>query len=203
MRSLIAVLAFLIFSIPTRAETAIPGGSITVTPTAVDTGETAVVTLSSSGFFDLAEVRESQISIRPNDNVTNLRIVWATAQQLRLSFQIAPEAQTGPRSLLIKNNAGATVVAVDIAFQPGPHICHPACQSPQTCENNVCTGCSPPCGENERCEGTICRPVFHCDRTSCPIGLICKNDRCVQPRRCDPPCGTAHFCDDGICKKAD
>ena len=203
MRSLIAFLAFLILSIPAHAETATPGGAITVTPAVVDTGETATVTLSSSGFFDLADVQDGQISIRPNDSVTNPRIVSATAQRLTLSFQIAPDARPGFRSLLIRNNAGATIVAVDIAFHLGPHVCRPACQSPQRCENHVCTGCSPPCGDNERCEGTVCQPVSRCDPPPCSIGFICKNDRCVRPRRCNPPCQIGQFCNDGVCQRQD
>src|SRR6202008_4838052 len=127
---------------------------ITVSPTMVDTGATSEVTISAPGTFDLGAVQRGQISIRPSDGVSNLSIVWSTAQQMRLSLAVSDAAETGVRSLLIKDSAGATMVALDIAFRLGPNVCRPACQAPQTCANNVCIGCNPPCGEGKRCVGT-------------------------------------------------
>jgi hypothetical protein len=139
--------------------------------------------IAASGFFDLGEIKESQISLRPGDGVSKLTIVWATAQQLKLSFALAADAAPGVRTLLIKNDAGATVVALDILLRTGPTICRPACQPPLTCQSNVCVGCDPPCGEGERCVGTICRPA-------------------APPVFCNPPCRPGETCNaNGMCER--
>ena len=152
--------------------------AITVSPTMVDTGATSEVTISAPGTFDLGAVQKGQISIRPSDGVSNLRIVFATAQQMRLSLAVSDAAETGVRSLLIKDSAGATIVALDIALRLGPNVCRPACQAPQTCANNVCIGCNPPCGEGKRCVGTVCRPI------SPPPPPVCR-PACQPPKVCN------------------
>jgi hypothetical protein len=184
-------------------------GSITVAPAVVNTGGQATVTLTSSGFFDFSEVLESQISVRPANGISNVKIVWASAQQLRLSFNVAEDATTDQvRALLIKNNAGATIVALDLAFRLGTNICRPACVAPQRCDNNVCIGCSPACAAGERCEGTVCRRADACP---CSVGAFCDNGVCRPnqsgPPICQPPCGVGHECvgsprELGTCVKA-
>jgi hypothetical protein len=158
-------------------------GTISVTPTAVDTGTTARVTITASGFFDLGDVRESQIGFRPSQGVSDIQIAGATAQRLVLTFDLSEDASTGTRTLLIRNNAGATVVALDLVFNRGSHICRPACESPLRCVNNVCVGCRPPCRDDLVCRGSVCvRP---------------------QPPPCDPPCRSPpFFCNQfGQCEK--
>lgn len=157
-------------------------GSISVFPNIVDTGTSPAVTISASGFFDLTEVQQSQISIRPSQGVSNLKITWATAQQLKLSFTLAEDAAIGVRTLLIKNNSGETIVALDLALRLGPHICRPACPSPQTCVGNVCVGCRPPCPEGKTCVGSVCRPP-------------------PRPPICIPPCPSIQICNEfGRCE---
>jgi hypothetical protein len=158
-------------------------GVITLAPTVVDTGTSSRVTITASGFFDLAEVTESQISFRPGQGVSNIQIAGATAQRLVVTFDISEDAALGTRTLLIKNNAGATVVALDIAFNLGSHICRPACELPQRCSGNVCVGCRPPCQDP----------------------LVCRGNFCVRPTppQCTPPCRPPFFCNDfGQCERA-
>jgi hypothetical protein len=157
-------------------------GTISLSPIAVDTGTSARVTITASGFFDLGEVRESQISIRPSQGVSNIDIAGATAQRLVLTFDLSEDASIGTRTLLIRNNAGATVVALDLVFNRGPHICWPACESPLRCVNNVCVGCRPPCRDDLVCRGNVCvRP---------------------PPPVCNPPCREPFFfCNEfGFCE---
>src|SRR5262245_4838395 len=75
----------------------VPGASITVDPDKVDIGTTPTVALFSAGFFDLSEVKLSQVGIRPNDGVSNLKIESATAQRMRLSFKVSSDASIGTR----------------------------------------------------------------------------------------------------------
>jgi hypothetical protein len=135
-------------------------GSITVAPNVVDTGTSPRVTISASGFFDLSEVTESQISIRPSQGVSQLQITGATAQHLTLSFDLAADASIGTRTLLIRNNDGATVVALDLVFRLGSHICRPPCELPFRCSANVCVGPPPP-PPPPQCRPP-CRPGFFC-----------------------------------------
>lgn len=135
-------------------------GSITVSPNIVDTGTSPRVTITASGFFDLSEVSESQISIRPSQGVSQIQITGATAQTLTLSFELAADAAVGTRTLLIKNNDGATVVALDLLLRLGPHICRPPCELPFRCSANVCVGPPPP-PPPPQCRPP-CRPGFFC-----------------------------------------
>jgi hypothetical protein len=161
-----------------RSEIQLAQAAITVSPSIVDTGTTSEVTISAPGTFDLGAVQESQISLRPVSGVSNLRIVWATAQQMRLSLTLSDAAEPGVRSLLIKDSAGATIVALDIALRLGPSLCRPACQAHQTCSNNVCIGCDPPCADGESCVGTICRPITP------PPPPVCR-PACRPPKVCN------------------
>jgi len=147
------------------------GGSISLSPTAVETGTSPTLTLTTSGFFDLSEVRPSQVGIRPNQGVSNLKIVSATAQRMVLSFDLSGDASPGTRTLFIKDQRGGTAVALDLVVKRGPNICRPECVPPQVCTNNVCK--LPP---------NVCDPA-------CTSGQVCRNNRCIpDPDFCDPPC---------------
>lgn len=155
-------------------------GSVTVSPNIVETGTSPTVTISASGFFDLSQVRESLIGIRPTQGVSNIQIESATAQRLRLSFTLAPDTVTGTRTLFINNSNGTTIVALDLELKLGALFCQPACRDPLVCRANVCVrpeGCNPPCDDG-----------FSCNQFN----------RCVTPR-CQPPCASGSVCESGRC----
>jgi hypothetical protein len=155
--------------------------SFSISPTKVATGTTATVTITAPGSLDLGAVQDNQIMVRPSDGVSDVRIVWATAQKLKLSFAINENAATGIRSILIRN----TPVALDVAFEPGPTVCPQKCVAPQTCQNNVCVGCNPPCQGKWQCAGSVCRPP----------------PPPPPPPTCPGGCLPAHYCDDsGYCR---
>src|SRR5262245_61039171 len=76
--------------------------AFSISPSIVGTGTTPTVTITAPGSLDLAAVQDNQIVVRPGDGVSDIRIVWATAQQLKVSFVISEDAATGVRSILIK-----------------------------------------------------------------------------------------------------
>lgn len=181
---LVAALASFPSALPTLAQ-----GVITVSPNAVFTGTSSTVTLSASGFFDLSQVRASQIAIRPSEGVSVIQIVSATAQRLTISFRISEEAATGTRTLLITNSGGATVVALDLALRLGLHICRPACEATQTCRENRCVGCASPCQEPLVCRGNACvappeppppPPPLRCT-PACRPGFECREGNTCLP----------------------
>ncbi len=147
------------------------GGSISLSPTEVETGTSPTLTLTTSGFFDLSEVRLPQVGIRPNQGVSNLKIVSATAQRMVLSFDLSGDASPGTRTLFIKDRRGGTAVALDLVVRRGPNICRQECVPPRVCTNNRCQ--LPP---------NVCDPA-------CTSGQVCRNNRCIpDPDFCDPPC---------------
>jgi hypothetical protein len=163
-------------------------GVISISPDTVDSGGPASVTFSTSGFFDLSQIRIAQIGIRPGNDITNLKIERQTAQHLTLSFQVAGSAATGVRTLFITNSQDDTVVALDLTINLGANVCNPACTGSQVCRNNVCVAqggggggihqCSPACGEDTHCV----------------------NGRCVD--FCNPHCsGATPFCVAGRCSR--
>lgn len=159
-------------------------GTISISPDTVDSGGSASVTFTTSGFFDLSQVKIGQIGIRPDDDISNLKIERQSAQHLTLSFQIAGTAAQGIRTLFITNSQGDTVVALDLTVNVGPGVCNPQCTSPNVCRNNVCVSSTP-------------IPVRQC-RPACDDDHNCVNGRCVD--RCTPHCGgTTPFCEDGRC----
>lgn len=159
----VAPLSMLIFLAP--ATVARGQSPITVSPGVIETGTETNLTIGASGSFDLAEVGDPQISLRPNDGVTRIRIREATGQRLILSVQLERRTRTGTRTLLIKNNEGRTVVALDLVVRIGSHICRPSCNAPLVCQENVCgvssspiqpVPCNPPCGPSQACEFGRC-----------------------------------------------
>jgi len=155
-------------------------GTISVTPTTVDTGATSTVTITTSGFFDLSQVKPSQIQLRPADDVSNFTITEQSAQHLVLSFDVADIAAPGTRTLSISNSSGGPSVALDLTLKLGPNVCNPSCVAPAYCQSNQCVTNTPPAQCNPACEGSS----------------TCKNGQCVDD--CNPHCGFGQACvDDG------
>jgi len=162
-------------------------GTITVSPNTVATGGTATVTLSTSGFFDLSQITEAQIGIRPGNDISNIQIKSQTAQHLMLSFDIADTAAAGTRTLFITNSQDETVVALDLTLNIGGNVCNPRCTSPRFCRNNVCVSsgsnpvprkCDPACSEDDDCINGRC--VDRCQPHCRPPTPFCESGRCVR-----------------------
>jgi hypothetical protein len=152
---------------------------ISVTPKIVDAGATATLTITAPGTFDLSVVKASQIGVRPDDGVSNLKILEQSAQQLKLSLDLAETAQGSVRTLFIKNDAGATVIALDLTVNVPGSICIPHCDSPNICSNNTCTS-----DPNDPCAGVRCGPGEKCCGDTPDVGLhIClsKSKACPHP----------------------
>lgn len=163
-------------------------GSISVSPSTVETGTSPTLTLSTSGFFDLSEVAPSQVGIRPSEGILDLQIKSATAQRMELAFKLSDAAAPGTRTLFIKDRNGVTVVALDLVVKLGAHVCRPACEPPKHCRDNQCildpNICTPGCEPCQRCRNNVCADL-----------------------RCNPPCkGTTvsppEFCECGLCVPA-
>jgi hypothetical protein len=171
------------------------GVSVTLSPTSVETGTRATVTLTTAGFPDLSVVGFSQIEISPPTDISDLRIEGQTAQRLHLSFQISAEASAGTRTLRIKNRDGSTQVALDLGVRVGGHICRPECEFPATCKNNVCVTpghiCRPACKYPATCRNSVCvppppQPIHPCTFATCPFecpnDLECVCGQCKKPK---------------------
>jgi hypothetical protein len=170
---------------------------ITVSPAEVEIGTAAMertVTLNASGFFDLGDVQASQIRIRPGESISDIKIRNATAQRMELSFTVSANAKDGVRALLIKDQKGATVVAVDVRFKLASNVCRPACPTTMVCKNNACEPAPPPPPPHPTCTPN-CDP---CQK--CVAHNVCRD------LECRPPCVNApgqHFaCECGKCVPA-
>ncbi|MFY9655008.1 MAG: hypothetical protein WAK01_00260 [Methylocystis sp.] len=151
---------------------------LSVTPNTVDAGATATLTISAPGTFDLSVVKESQIGVRPGDDVINLKILEQSAQHLKISFDLADTAPQAIRTLFINNDAGATVVALDLNVNVPGNICVPPCTAPNVCSNNTCVngggGGGGTGGNNDSCGGRACFLGEKCCKGQGPDGV----DKC-------------------------
>lgn len=175
----------LLVALPAALSSQTASGSISVSPVQVEIGTSPTVILTASGFFDLSSVEPSQLGISPNQGISNLRITSATAQRMSLSFEISADASEGIRTLFIKDQSGARVVALDLLLKLPRHICRPACTGTTSCRNNHCefdhTICTPQCGFCERCVANFCSPKVcspACNTSGTPPE-VCECGQCV------------------------
>jgi hypothetical protein len=149
-----------------------------VTPKSVKAGTSPVLTVNSSGFFDLSQVPASQISVSPATGVSNIRVGNATPQSATVTFDLASAAPAGQRMLVI--NAADVTVSIKFLVEPGAvAACGPRnCLAPRICEGNACV--LPACGPSN------CRPPRFCDDNGvCTRPPVC-NPRCIAPKQCEP-----------------
>jgi len=130
--SLVAIAAVSLFMSVAQAQ------PISLSPTNVRAGTSATLTLSSSAFFlNLAQLRPSQITIQPADDISNLRTSNPGAERLTLSFDIARTAVGSTRTVNIQVTDDA-IVSIRFVVERDPQICSPACLPPRQCEFGVC-----------------------------------------------------------------
>jgi hypothetical protein len=144
---------------------------VSVSPASVDAGATATLVIAANGTVDLSGVTESQIGVRPDNGIANIKILSQSAQRLTLSLDVAESAAKGVRTLFIDNAQGAEIVALDLQVAVPGNVCVPHCRAPAQCEDNVCV--SPPrdpcedvsCGAGNKCCGDepnvgehVCKP---------------------------------------------
>jgi hypothetical protein len=113
-----------------------------------------MLTVSSSGFFNLSKVNASQIAITPDKDISNIQVSKATPRRLTLSFD-AGNFSTGDHTLTINANDVAVSVKFSIAAKPDRNACTPACRPPRTdCVEGACllpVRCTPSCPPTQMC----------------------------------------------------
>ena len=124
---------------------------VSVSPASVDAGATATLVIAANGTVDLSGVAGSQIGVRPDNEIANIKILSQSAQRLILSLDVAESAAKGVRTLFIDNAQGAEIVALDLQVAVPGNVCVPHCRAPAHCENNECV--FPP---RDPCEDVSC-----------------------------------------------
>ena len=74
---------------------------VRVSPASVDAGATATLVIAANGTVDL-----SQIGVRPDNGIANIKILSQSAQRLTLSLDVAESAAKGVRTLFIDDAQG-------------------------------------------------------------------------------------------------
>jgi hypothetical protein len=155
---------------------------LSVSPNTVKPGATPVVTtltVSSTGFFDLSQVRASQIGINPRDGISNIQVGNAAPRQMTLSFTLAGNAAAGDRSLSF--TVDEVTISLKLKVVRDQPVCSPRnCAPPKTCEGGVCV-------------------APKCDESTCSKPRTCHGFICRLGRVCTPRCRNDQFCDDGRC----
>src|SRR5262245_9510117 len=138
---------------------------MSVSPQTVKGGTSPTLTVTSNGFFDLSQVKVSQIEITPPTDITNLQVSNASARSLTVSFQLGANAAAGSRALVITANDISVSMKLIVERAPvDPGLCRPTCRPPRECIDGRCVrpprpvmcrpACRPPriCNEVGRCE---------------------------------------------------
>jgi hypothetical protein len=149
---------------------------VTVSPTSVDAGATARLVIAAHGTVDLSGIAASQIGVKPDDGIANIKILSQSAQQLTLSLDVAETVAQGVRTLFIDNAQGAEIVALDLQVAVPAGLCVPHCVPPAQCENNACV--SPPC------DGVSCGAGNKCCGDTPEVGehvCVKTNEKCPNP----------------------
>ncbi len=152
---------------------------VSVSPASVDAGATATLVIAANGTVDLSGVAGSQIGVRPDNEIANIKILSQSAQRLILSLDVAESAAKGVRTLFVDNAQGAEIVALDLQVAVPGNVCVPHCRAPAHCENNECVFPTPDPCEHASCEaGEKC-----CGDTPVPGSHVCvKEDlKCPLP----------------------
>ena len=151
---------------------------VSVSPASVDAGATATLLIAANGTVDLSGVAESQIGVRPDNGIANIKILSQSAQRLTISLDVAESAAKGVRMLFIDNAQGGEIVALDLQVAVPGNVCVPHCRAPAQCENNVC----------------VSPPPDPCENASCGAGNKCCGDTpevgkhvCVKTHETCPP----------------
>jgi hypothetical protein len=110
---------------------------ISIFPREIKAGTSPTLTITSSpSFINLGQLNAPQLEVSPATDVTNLRIMSATADRLLLSFDVAKTA-VGDRTLNI-NLSDDVVVTIKLFLERDPLICSPNCVAPRICQHGIC-----------------------------------------------------------------
>src|SRR5262245_23598869 len=77
-------------------------GGLRITPPPIPAGSSPTLSIASFGGFDLTGVTAAQVTIDPNDGVSNINVSALTASSLNLSFALAACARGGQRTVTIR-----------------------------------------------------------------------------------------------------
>jgi hypothetical protein len=132
---------------PMAAMPQVPG--ISVVPNRVMVSSTSSLNVTSTGCFDLSDVTPSQVSLNPNDGISNLRVTQLAPSSLGLSFAVAGNASLGNRRLVIDNGDASAAAVLEIARPsppprpPPPHHCGAGQRCCEDDGEGSCTMCIP------------------------------------------------------------
>jgi hypothetical protein len=135
VRLLVVLVATILVSLFVSLAEAQP---ISISPNEVNAGTSPTLTISASpSFLNLAQLNAMQLEISPANDISNFRIVSATAERLTLSFDLARTAIGGDRALNIKLGDDVTV-SLKLVVDRDPLVCSPACVPPRSCQAGRC-----------------------------------------------------------------
>jgi hypothetical protein len=119
-----------------------PAALIRANPSSMFPDTVPILTVSSSGCFDLSRVTAGSVSIAPPDGISNIRVAAATASSVAISFNVAANATLGSRTLTVGNGTASTTVPLQVILRPPLRFCRPGFKCCATV-TGFCTRCVP------------------------------------------------------------
>ena len=101
------------------------GQDLTVSPATVTTGYIDSLVIESGSSFDLSRVKASQVTLRPDNDVTDVRIRSASATKLDLSVDLSDNAELGPRTIIVTTENGNAEGRFEITQGPAITVSWP------------------------------------------------------------------------------
>ncbi|MET4233945.1 hypothetical protein ACVWXN_010169 [Bradyrhizobium sp. i1.4.4] len=101
------------------------GLDLSVAPATVTTGYIDSLVIESGSSFDLSKVKVSQITFRPDNDVTDFRIRSASATRLDLSVDLSDNAELGPRTIIVTTENGNAEGRFEITQEPAITVAWP------------------------------------------------------------------------------
>ncbi|WP_342724212.1 hypothetical protein AAFG07_34860 [Bradyrhizobium sp. B097] len=101
------------------------GLDLSVAPATVTTGYIDSLVIESGSSIDFTKVKVSQISLRPDNDVTDVRIRSASATRLDLSVDLSDNADLGPRTIIVATENGSAEGRFEITQGPAIAVAWP------------------------------------------------------------------------------
>ena len=101
------------------------GLDLSVAPATVTTGYIDSLVVESGPLLDLSKVKVSQISLRPDNDVTDIRIRSASVTRLDLSVDLSDNAELGPRTIIVATDNGSAEGRFEITQGPAIAVAWP------------------------------------------------------------------------------
>jgi hypothetical protein len=102
------------------------GLDLSVAPATVTTGYIHSLVIESGSSLDLSKVKVSQISLRPDNDVTDIRIRSASVTRLDLSVDLSDNAELGPRAIILATENGSAEGRFEITQGPAITVAWPS-----------------------------------------------------------------------------